>query len=218
MKNIVFLIFAITPFFTNAQNGKLAIETNFLLRADSTYTPNLRLRYFLNENSAIRTNISYQYSDVTNEILETNGEGVGTLEHLNSLISISLGYEKLWTKDKFRPYLGIDFCFQSGKNEIYGNRTDSLSFIADFKFTSKTPISGFQTTLFSGVDVFIYDGLYFGTELGFRYSSLTYKRGEFTTEDASSSTAASTSIPLSEITYKNFGLTPVGLIRLGWNF
>lgn len=216
MKKLILFLVTLSTLSLSAQDGKLAIETNYLLRMDSSYVPNLKLRYFVNDKSIIRTNLCYRYSDITTEILETNGDGVGTLEHLNGLFSISLGYERYWQKDKFRPYLGGEFTFQKGKSEIYGQRTDSLSFIADFNFTSKTPITGLQANLFSGVDIIIYDGLYIGTEFGFRYSKLTYKRGEFATENASSSTAASTSTPIAERNFKSFGLTPFGLIRLGW--
>ena len=68
--------------FVSAQDtlSKLAIETHHFLGQQNDYTPNLRLRYMVNQKGALRLNLQYAYNSVTTEIYELNGNGVGTIE------------------------------------------------------------------------------------------------------------------------------------------
>ena len=70
-------------------------------------------------------------------------------------------------KTKYHPILGGELQFGLGKNEEYGSRTDSVIFIADYNYSVKKPISQFGVHVFSGVDFYLFDNLYVGTELGF---------------------------------------------------
>jgi len=100
--------------------GKLTFETRYQLRQDSTYVPNLNIRYFFKENSALRIGLAYQYSSILREIKEIDGDGVGTVEKLNDLFMFNIGIEKHFRKNNVSPYLGGELQFGIGKNEEYG--------------------------------------------------------------------------------------------------
>ena len=198
--------------------GKLTFETRYQLRQDSTYVPNLQIRYFFAENSALRIGLAYQYSSVLREINEVGGDGVGTVEKLNDMFTFNIGYEKHFRKNKVSPYLGGELQFGIGKNEEYGSRTDSVIFIADYNYSVKKPISQFGVHVFSGVDFYMFDNLYIGTELGILFSSIHSRTGEFKITDESSLTDPEIITSIPSVKTKSFGVTNVGMIKVGWRF
>ena len=54
--------------FSQDSIGKLSFETRYQLRQDSAYVPNLNIRYFFADNSALRVGLAYQYSSILREI------------------------------------------------------------------------------------------------------------------------------------------------------
>jgi len=198
--------------------GKLTFETRYHLRQDSSYVPNLQFRYFIKESNAIRVGFSYQYSSVVNEIIEVGGEGVGTVENLNDMFSFNIGYEKHFRNKKVSPYLGGELQFGVGKIEEYGSRTDSVIFIADYNYSIKKPLSQFGVHLFSGVDFYVFENLYIGTELGVLFSSVQVKTGEYKIKDESSLTDPEITTNIPSVKSKSFDVTNAGVIRVGWRF
>ena len=167
MKNIKYLLILISfgmlnQTFSQDTIGKLTFETRYQLRQDSTYLPNLNIRYFFKENSALRIGLAYQYSSVLREITEVDGDGLGTVEKLNDMFMFNIGIEKHFRKNNVSPYLGGELQFGIGKKEEFGTRTDSVIFIADYNYSVKKPISHFGVYVFSGVDFYVFDNLYFG--------------------------------------------------------
>jgi len=198
--------------------GKLTFETRYQLRQDSTYVPNLQIRYFFTKNSALRIGLAYQYSSVLREINEVGGDGVGTVEKLNDMLSFNIGYEKHFRKNKVSPYLGGELQFGVGKNEEYGSRTDAVIFIADYNYSIKKPIGQFGVAVFSGVDFYVFDNLYIGTELGVLFSSIHAKAGEYKITNESSLTDAEIITGIPSVKTKSFGIANVGMIKVGWRF
>ena len=198
--------------------GKLTFETRYQLRQDSTYVPNLNIRYFFKENSALRIGLAYQYSSILREIKEIDGDGVGTVEKLNDLFMFNIGIEKHFKKNNVSPYLGGELQFGIGKKEEYGTRTDSVIFIADYNYSVKKPISHFGVYVFSGVDFYVFDNLYIGTELGVLFSAAQSKTGEFKITDESSLTDPEIITSIPSVKTKSFGVTNVGMIKVGWRF
>ena len=223
MKNIKYLLIFISfgmliQSFSQDTIGKLSFETRYQLRQDSTYVPNLNIRYFFADNSALRVGLAYQYSSILREIKEGNGDGVGTVEKLNDMFAFNIGFEKHFRKNKVSPYLGGELQFGFGKNEEYGSRTDSVIFIADYNYSIKKPISHFGVHVFSGVDVYVFDNLYIGTELGILFSSIYVKTGEYKITDESSLTDPEIITSIASVKTKTFGVANVGMIKVGWRF
>ncbi len=204
----------------NAQDapGAVAMETQFNIFQDSAYTPNLKLRYFFADQGALRLTLGYNYSSVANEIHETNGDGVGTLEDLTSAFNMGIGYEKHFAHEKFTSYVGGELLFGVGKLEQYGSRTDSITFVPDYNYSIKRPTSSIGVGLFTGVDVNVFDGFYIGTEIGVNFMKHSIKRGEFKAEDGSSTTASEVTESIPAVTTKNFSVVNAGVIRVGWRF
>ena len=198
--------------------GKLTFETRYQLRQDSTYLPNLNIRYFFKENSALRIGLAYQYFSVLREIKELDGDGLGTVEKLNDMFRFNIGIEKHFKKNNVSPYLGGELQFGIGKKEEYGTRTDSVIFIADYNYSVKKPISHFGVYVFSGVDFYVFDNLYIGTELGVLFSAAQSKTGEFKITDESSLTDPEIISSIPSVKTKSFGFANVGMIKVGWRF
>lgn len=196
----------------------LTVESQYLLRKDSNYVPNVKFRYFLGDKGAVRLKMSYAYNSSKKEIFEISGDGVGTLERINDLLRVSLGYEKHFPHDKFTSYVGGELIMASGKKDVYGSRTDSSSYIPDYNFSTKIPVNQVGGQLFTGIDVNVYEGLYIGTEIGLNYLVSQQKRGEYKGEDGSSTTAATVTEKIPAVINKKFYLGSIGLIRIGWKF
>jgi hypothetical protein len=223
MKNIKYLLILISfgmlnQSFSQDTIGKLTFETRYQLRQDSTYLPNLNIRYFFKENSALRIGLAYQYSSVLREITEVDGDGLGTVEKLNDMFMFNIGIEKHFRKNNVSPYLGGELQFGIGKKEEFGTRTDSVIFIADYNYSVKKPISHFGVYVFSGVDFYVFDNLYIGTELGVLFSSAQSKTGEFKITDESSLTDPEIKTSIPAVKTKSFGVANVGMIKVGWRF
>ena len=201
------------------QKADFILESQFYPRLNTgVFEPNLKARIVFSSIHVLRSNLTFQYNNDKREILEQNGNGVGSVETLNQHYQITIGYEYLFKKDRITPYLGFELITGWGKNDEYGSRTDSILFVSDLNYSSQSPISQIGLGVFSGFDFSIVEGLYIGTEIGIQYISTKYARGEFRVMDASSATAADvvTSIPENQI--KTFGVSGVGVIRLGWKF
>ena len=195
------------------------LESQFYPRLNTgVFEPNLKARIVFSGEHVLRSNLTFQYNSNKFEILEQNGNGVGSVESIGQNLQISIGYEYLFKNDKLSPYLGFELITGFGKNEQYGSRTDSIIFVSDLNYSSKVPSSQIGIGLFSGFDFSIVDGLYIGTEIGFQYISTKNARGEFRLMDASSSTASDVTTSIPENQQKSMGVSGVGVIRLGWKF
>ena len=201
------------------QSPDFLLESQFYPRLNTgVFEPNLKARIVFSGEHVLRSNLTFQYNSNKFEILEQNGNGVGSVESIGQNLQISIGYEYLFKNDKFSPYLGFELITGFGKNEQYGSRTDSIIFVSDLNYSSKVPSSQIGIGLFSGFDFSIVDGLYIGTEIGFQYISTKNARGEFRLMDASSSTASDVTTSIPENQQKSMGVSGVGVIRLGWKF
>ena len=203
----------------SVQSPDFLLESQFYPRLNTgVFEPNLKARIVFSGEHVLRSNLTFQYNSNKFEILEQNGNGVGSVESIGQNLQISIGYEYLFKNDKLSPYLGFELITGFGKNEQYGSRTDSIIFVSDLNYSSKVPSSQIGIGLFSGFDFSIVDGLYIGTEIGFQYISTKNARGEFRLMDASSSTASDVTTSIPENQQKSMGVSGVGVIRLGWKF
>ena len=72
--------------------------------------------------------------------------------------------------------------------------------------------------VFSGVDFYVFDNLYIGTELGILFSSIYVKTGEYKITDESSLTDPEIITSIASVKTKTFGVANVGMIKVGWRF
>ena len=206
--------------FGQEESKKLTTETQFNLvnLKGNSYVPNLKIRYFLSEKTALRFNLNYSSTKTKRDVNELDGEGVGSVEKSNALLDFSLGFEKHFRENKVSPYFGGEFTISTGNINEFGSRTDSVTFIPNYNYSSKVPVFGFRIHFFTGVDVDLYKNLYIGTELGLAYRTLQEKKGVFNVKDASSLTDPDISTSISAKKSTTFQLINMGIIRLGWRF
>ena len=229
MKNSVLtIIFVLMSFvgFSQKDTSVLAekdvdfmLESQFYPRLNSgVFEPSIKARILFSNEHILRSNLNFMYHNNFREILEVNGNGVGSVEDRNQDLLLSLGYAYLFQGKKLRPYLGFELLFGVGKDEVFGSRTDSTVFVADFNYSSKISSSQIGLGVFSGIDFYVFDRMYIGTELGFQFLRTNYARGEFKQTDASSTTDPETITVIPQRKVSVFGPSSVGVIRVGWKF
>ena len=120
------------------------------------YRPKIKIRYNLNNKSALRINTNFNRSANFREIYEVNGPGVGSVEKIYSMYSFSLGYEsqKRWKNSVI--YSGLEGVLGFGRNDEYGSRTDSVNYVSDLDYNYQRPIQKMGLrVLQNGIKVFI---------------------------------------------------------------
>ena len=105
-----------------------------------------------------------------------------------------------------------------GRNNEYGSRTDSISYIADLNYNIIRPIQQFGLRVFSGVDYSLTNKFYLGLELGLVFINTIHKRGSFQTLDSSSLTDSDVTTYIPEESFSNLTFNGVGVLRMGWKF
>ena len=120
--------------------------------------PNLRMRYFIQDNLALRLTLGRDAvsstSTETITVYDSTGNATTTTSEVttkNSIMNLGLAAEyHLAGTDRMSPY------FTAGFN--VGNDT-------------KTEISSFGLNLGAGIDYYVAENIYLGLELGFNYNS-----------------------------------------------
>ena len=120
--------------------------------------PNLRMRYFIQDNFALRLTLGRDAvsstSTETSTVYDSTGNATTTTSEVttkNSIMNLGLAAEyHLAGTDKMSPY------FTAGFN--VGNDT-------------RTEISSFGLNLGAGIDYYVAENIYLGLELGFNYNS-----------------------------------------------
>jgi hypothetical protein len=112
------------------------------------YRPQLKLRIHLNDRFNLRFNTSFQRSLSNKKILQNSGNGLGYVEKINSFYSSTIGFERVFSFDKTVLYSGLEGIVGFGRNNEYGSRTDSVSYIADLNYNIIRPIQQFGGRVF----------------------------------------------------------------------
>jgi len=120
--------------------------------------PNLRMRYFIQDNLALRLTLGRDAvsstSTETSTVYDSTGNATTTTSEVttkNSIMNFGLAAEyHLAGTDRMSPY------FTAGFN--VGNDT-------------RTEISSFGLNLGAGIDYYVAENIYLGLELGFNYNS-----------------------------------------------
>ncbi len=93
----------------NEQQADFILESQFYPRANTgIFEPNLKARIVFSSVHVLRSNLTFLYNNDKREVLEQNGNGVGSVETLNQQYQITLDYEYVFKKDRIAPYLGFE--------------------------------------------------------------------------------------------------------------
>ncbi len=182
------------------------------------YSPNIKFRLNLNNSSALRINVDVNREADYKEILELGGDGVGSVEKINSMYQFSLGYEKQKRLKKSLVYSGFEGVLGIGKNDEYGSRTDSISFVSALNYNYKRPVQNFGLRVFFGGEYYVKSNIYVGTEFGFLISKTTYKNGTYQVLNEASVTSADVTENIPKTSRSEMLFSGLGVIRVGFVF
>lgn len=206
----------------------------------------LKLRYFLTDKDALRLSIgldmvSDKYTDEVIEDHDDNGKDDyfenTENKYKKGSFSIDLGYERHFLqKGRVDLYAGAEIGIVKGFTSANEETTitDDLNESTETKtteYSSCMPVKqedgsykvgpagagfGIRASIFTGIDFYLYKGLYVGTELGLKINSFKTADFEYTeTETGSTPDTTESTDNIRETTVK-FDITPT--IRLGWSF
>ena len=221
--SMLFLIFCKNSFFTQDSLAKtkktISVEGQIYpsLNMD-VYSPNIKFRLNLNNSSALRINADINRVMDYKEILELGGDGVGSVEKINSMYQFSLGYEKQKRFKKSLVYSGIEGVLGIGKNDEYGSRTDSISFVSSLNYNYKRPVQNLGLRVFFGGEYYVKSNIYVGTEFGFLISKTTYKNGTYQVLNEASVTSADVTENIPKTSQSEMLFSGLGVIRVGFVF
>ena len=219
----LFLIFCNNSFFAQDSLAKtkkiISVEGQIYpsLNTD-VYSPNIKFRLNLNNSSALRINADINRAVDYKEILELGGDGVGSVEKINSMYEFSLGYEKQKRLKKSLVYLGLEGILGIGKNDEYGSRTDSVSFVSSLNYNYKRPIQNLGLRVFFGGEYYVKSNIYIGTEFGFLISKTTYKNGTYQVLNETSVTSADVTENIPKTSQSEMLFSGLGVVRVGFVF
>ncbi|OYU96518.1 MAG: hypothetical protein CFE21_09030 [Bacteroidetes bacterium B1(2017)] len=199
----------------NFQTGTSAI--NYTLPAE------LRLRYFMSDNAAVR--VRFGLGSTTDKTSITNGTTQSDRTEKSGFgLTLTPGYEMHFEgTDKLSPYVGAQLGIAlGGKRNIEVTNASVANpnvgdIVKDSKF-SQTDGSGLGITLglMMGADYYIADGVYLGGEFGLGLFSMN-SIGEGTTSRVVSGGTAVETKTLKSSSSQLFGVSTGG-VRLGFVF
>jgi len=140
------------------------------------------------------------------------------VEKINSMYEFSLGYEKQKKLKKSLVYLGLEGILGIGKNDEYGSRTDSVSFVSSLNYNYKRPIQNLGLRVFFGGEYYVKSNIYIGTEFGFLISKTTYKNGTYQVLNEASVTSADVTENIPKTSQSEMLFSGLGVVRVGFVF
>ena len=182
------------------------------------YTPNIKFRLNLNKKSALRFNADVNRLVDYVEILESGGDGVGSVEKIKSIYQFSFGYEKQKRLVNSMVYSGFEGVFGFGKNNEYGSRTDSISFVSALNYNYKRPVQNLGFRVFFGGEYYVKPNIYVGTEFGLLVLKTTYKNGTYQVLNEASVTSADITENIPKISHSKMLFSGLGVVRVGFVF
>jgi outer membrane protein W len=229
MKKSIFMVALLLGAATTSFAQKANLDNPFSLEGAMNFAgggvtweaPNVRARYFVNDNIAVRASIglgdglgtprseSYNFSD-------SSGNMAGTRDIARMAWNASIGAEyHLEGTERMSPYFGLGINFGGGSyNETWGD-SDGTAYVQGLDADVNYSQSMFGLQLGAGLDIYLIDNLYCGFELGLGFSSYTY--GDITTDVTMGGNTTTTVDYGGSETYIGTGAGNAS-VRFGWRF
>ncbi len=139
----------------------------------------IKMRYFLKNNFALRTRFSFDFSNNTNYVYNALNPNIlpFSLKSKQSNFNLGLGIEKHFNgTEKLSPYFGGEIGFGIDANSLNGvNTYDGQSYSERSTFTAQTINSNsFYAGLIFGADYYIVPSVYIGAEIGYGFAIQNY--------------------------------------------
>ncbi|MGN6647225.1 MAG: hypothetical protein ACTHJT_11925 [Cytophaga sp.] len=154
---------------------------DFVNLPTSTFgTPQLKFRYFLQDQIALRAGVNLSQHVETTKI-DGGAAGTGSQKNMTSIWGINAGLEKHFTgTGRLSTYVGADLSLQlmgaSGKRE---NTADGSTFTdgesetrKGYNFNGDNSSFGFGLRAVTGADYYFVDKVYLGAEFGWGFMAM----------------------------------------------
>ena len=232
MKKLFVLASAFALVGTTLAQKPMAEESKYSLEGNLNYSaaggiqwtaPNVRARYFVNDNIAGRLQFGlgdglgtprseeYQYAE---NMDGTGAIGTEKITRMQWMVQLGAEYHLKGT-DRMSPY------FMLGINLGGGSRTDEWTnyngnaYAADFSVNVENGFSSFGVNLGAGMDFYVFENVYLGFELGLGWMSRNWKDG-VTNITTAGVTTTNTDLGWSESFIGTNAMNTA--FRLGWRF
>ncbi len=200
-------------------------NTGFVDLPTSTFgTPQLKFRYFLQDQIALRAGVNLSQHAETNKIYEAGGSGTGFEKNMTSIWGINAGLEKHFTgTGRLSTYVGADVSLQivgaSAKRE---NTADGTNFtdgesekLKGYNYNGNNGSFGFGLRAVTGADYYFVDKVYLGAEFGWGFAAMKDSKTKTETTTGGTTTTVET-----KTTGGTFDLMPslTAGVRIGYRF
>jgi hypothetical protein len=185
--------------------------------ADPFSTMGISGRYFINENMAIRLNLDFGVSTDKEVTVGTGSMKDAITKTTNTNFGITPGFEYHFGKfERVSPYVGAKIGFEtSSEKRVEDDPNDGGSKDVT-KNWNGTGQNHFTFGVGVGTDVYIWQGLYVGAEVGFGLRTTSFKDGKMTSTPVSGS--GTTNEQINKDSGIGVGFRAEPRIRLGWCF
>lgn len=199
------------------QKGDFSTEIQFAPFSDEIFSNGgvIQGRYFFSDKNAFIFEVGL--SGTNEKSLLDNGSplsGVGEESYqkdYNGLFQINLGYQRhFFNYKRIDLYAGfkVGFVHQFTASKVYENQSN-------WTWTNDGTGSGFGVNLNTGIDFYVYRGLFVGAEITAGFNDIIYSN--YTVKTVSNNIMSETKYKMGGHTFVGgFNVTP--LIRLGWKF
>lgn len=179
--------------------------------------PNLRMRYFINDNIAARVTLGFSSASETMNVYEAGGSGTGTIDMGSMGWSLGLGAEyHLSGTDRLSPYFSAGLSFGGISTTEDWSNSDGADYMADMTASVESSGSTLGLGIGAGVDYYIFDNIYIGMEMGLNWGSYTDGGGS-TSITAGGTTTDITTESSGSQSALSLGGGNMGF-RIGWRF
>ena len=225
MKKLAILLGAVVMSGTLLAQKPSSDDSNYSLEGMINYSdmgfewnaPNLRMRYFVNDNIAARVTLGMSSSSETMNVYEAGGSGTGTIDMGSMSWSLGLGAEyHLSGTDRLSPYFSAGLVFGGASMTEDWSNSDGVDYMADMTASVESSGSTFGLGLGAGVDYYIFDNIYIGMEMGLSWDSYTDGGGS-TSITAGGTTTDITTESSGSVNALSLGGGNMGF-RIGWRF
>jgi len=222
-KTLLIIAMAFVGSFAFAQkpsSGEMTTEVLARIQTGSAAlgfsVPEMRFRYFLSDDMAVRARLNIGMTSKTETDLQ--GSSSAEIKTSGSNILIAPGIEKFFAgTSNLAPYVGAELAIGLGSNKV--EATNSSNGTSYTNVNDKYATEGGGTTtiglnILMGADYYITDAIYVGGEFGWGFMSKS------TAQKDISSTAGATTNKMSQgkISNTDIGISSTGGVRLGIKF
>ena len=227
MKKLMILVSAVALSTTMFAQKPASSDSRYSLEGIINYNgpngfswtaPNLRVRYFVNDNIAARVQLGLSSTNEKTLYYEV-APGSGTGENIDKTSgwTAQLGAEyHLEGTDKLSPYFMGAINIGGTSVSYEGANNDGLDYLNGNSYKGKTSKSSFGLGIGAGMDYYVLENLYLGLELGWSWSKTTDKGGSKETTFGGTTTQVDVD-PTGSSSGMGIGAMNSS-IRLGWRF